>query len=144
MTNGPSDQWSLNALAQAIHKTASDHGFWPEQGRNLGEMLMLATSELAEALEEHRAGNGAHYYKYIMSPALSMDWEDRQRIESMTRSELDHLGIRKKPEGVAVELVDCIIRCLDTLYDLDVDIDALVLEKMDYNNSRPHKHGKAY
>lgn len=49
-----------------------------------------------------------------------------------------------KPEGVAVELADCIIRCLDTMHSLGVDIDAVVEQKMAYNNSRPYKHGKSY
>ena len=47
-------------------------------------------------------------------------------------------------EGVAVELADCLIRILDTMHSLDVDIDGVVARKMAYNASRPHKHGKAY
>ena len=103
----------LNALAQQIYDNARAKGFW-EADRNLGEMLMLAVSELSEALEEHRNGAPAHYV----------------------------LGT--KPEGVAVEIADCIIRCLDTMHSLDVDIDAIVAEKMAYNATRPRKHGKAY
>jgi NTP pyrophosphatase (non-canonical NTP hydrolase) len=106
----------LNALAQQIHDTADAHGFWPDEGRNFGEMLMLATSELAEALEEHRDGKPPVY----------------------------HDTATGKPEGTAVELADCVIRCLDTLHSLGVDIDAVVAEKMAYNASRPYKHGRGY
>jgi hypothetical protein len=53
-----------------------------------------------------------------------------------------------KPEGWAVELVDALIRILDTLHggDLDhpVDIDHILELKMKYNESRPYKHGKSY
>ena len=49
-----------------------------------------------------------------------------------------------KPEGVAVELADCLIRILDTMHSRDVDIDGVVARKMAYNAGRPHKHGKAY
>lgn len=105
---------SLNELAKDIHRIAVDHGFW-DADRNMGEMLMLATSELAEALEEHRTGKPAEYE-----------------------------GEHGKPEGVAVELADCIIRCLDTMQSLGVDVEAVIARKIAYNRTRPHKHGKAY
>lgn len=105
----------LGRLAQEIHDTADSHGFWPAEGRNFGEMLMLATSELAEALEEHRSGNPPVWY----TP-------------------------NGKPEGTAVELADCVIRCLDTMHSLGVDIDRVIAEKMTYNAGRPFKHGRAY
>ena len=106
----------LNALAQRIHDNARAKGFWDSEQRNFGEMLMLATSELSEALEEHRDGNPNVYYDALTG----------------------------KPEGAAVELADCIIRVLDTMHSLGVDIDDVVAEKMAYNATRPHKHGKAY
>ncbi len=107
---------SLMDLAEKINRTSSDNGFWPEQGRNFGEMIALAHSELSEALEAHRDGLPA------MTPAAEGE----------------------KPEGVAVELADCIIRCLDTMWSLGVDIDEVVLRKMAYNETRSFKHGKAY
>lgn len=112
--------------------------------RNMGEMLMLAVSELAEALEEHRHDKPVHYYAYKISPALHLSAEERNRLDSMSKEELRALGIDKKPEGLAVELADCVIRCLDTLHSLGVDIDNIVQEKMNYNQGRPHKHGSLY
>lgn len=41
----------------------------------------------------------------------------------------------------AEELADCIIRILDTAWALDLDIGSAVLAKMEYNRSRPHRHG---
>lgn len=106
---------ALNELAQEINQIARDHGFW-EADRNFAEMLMLATSELSEALEEHRDGK-PNFYRNPGS---------------------------EKPEGIAVELADCLIRLLDTMHSLDVDIDWVVQQKIAYNHSRPFKHGKAY
>lgn len=56
---------AYNALATTIHEDNARKGFWPNGGRingapsaknerNVGEMLMLAVSELSEALEAHR------------------------------------------------------------------------------------------
>lgn len=53
----------LNDLAAAIYGNARDRGFW-EVERNMGEMLMLAVSELSEALEEHRAERPPVWYQH--------------------------------------------------------------------------------
>lgn len=82
--------------------------------RNFGEMIALVHSELSEALEEHRSGTPTVYS------------EDG------------------KPEGVAVELIDAMIRILDILGSLDVDIDEVFALKAAYNNTRPYKHGRNY
>lgn len=131
--------------------------------RNMGEMLMLATSELAEAMEEHRDDKPVWYHKIEIRPETRVNERindvmakinDNGQLTAMgadpvheiTQEEHDLLvnaGIAK-PEGLAVELADCVIRCLDTLQSLGVDIDAVVDEKMRYNNAREPKHGKAY
>ena len=48
-----------------------------------------------------------------------------------------------KPEGYPTELADIIIRTLDLAYMLSIDIDAAVQEKLAFNATRGHKHGKA-
>lgn len=133
---------SLNKLAQRINDTAKAHGFW-ESNRNFGEMIALAHSELSEALEEHRSGREPEYFQingeqvWRVDDGSGSDW-------STANGEATYTGVLAKPEGVAVELADCIIRCLDTMHSLGVDIDAVVARKMAYNDSRPYKHGRAY
>lgn len=132
---------SLNDLAAQINSNAKAHGFW-DADRNFGEMIALAHSELSEALEEHRSGRPAEYVPIHQQgcPASSDGLPDSRteyaRIVACTGA--------CKPEGVAVELADCIIRCLDTMHSLGVDIDGVVARKMAYNASRPYKHGRAY
>jgi hypothetical protein len=77
---------NIDDLAKEIHLTAKASGFWDED-RNMGEMLMLIVSELAESLEEHRDSKSNFYLSYT-----------------------------GKPEGIVVELADAAIRILDTLY----------------------------
>lgn len=85
-----------------------------EEERNFGEVIALQHSELSEALECYRKGEPPVHYK------------------------------DGKPEGMAFEFIDLIIRALDTLHTYNVDIDGLMKEKMTYNKSRPYKHGKRY
>jgi hypothetical protein len=137
---------SLNEWADRINKCAADHGFWPEEGRNFGEMIALAHSELSEALEEHRSGNEAFYWqcnkcsrRYSSNTDPVGSWHYIRGIDQSIRCD----GTMK-PEGTAIELLDCIIRCLDTMRSLDVDIDNLMEVKVSFNEKRPHKHGRAY
>jgi len=126
---------SLNELAEEIYATAKRNGFW-ESDRNFGEMIALAHSELSEALEEHRDGKPNEYYVVR-----------GYQTENVTHASIISLMLdnkNPKPEGVAVELADALIRILDTMRSLDVDIDAVVARKMAYNAQRPYKHGKAY
>jgi len=46
---------TLKELLKTCYKGAKDKGFWDKE-RNVGELLMLTTSELGEALEAHRKG----------------------------------------------------------------------------------------
>lgn len=49
-----------------------------------------------------------------------------------------------KPEGVAVELADAVIRIADLCGYLGIDLDTVISEKMAYNETRPFKHGKRF
>ncbi len=49
----------FNKIAEKIHNTAKEKGWYDEKGeRNLGEAIALMHSELSEALEFLRKGNG--------------------------------------------------------------------------------------
>lgn len=46
-----------------------------------------------------------------------------------------------KPEGLAVELCDAIMRILDYLAYMKVDVEAVLEAKHAYNLGRPYRHG---
>ncbi len=132
----------IDDLAYRINETARAHGFW-DKPRNFGEMLMLAVSELSEALEEDRDGRPSVWFKHQVPCSLS----DNTVFGSENGGTCN---CTPKPEGALVEIADCIIRCLDTGQDLAAKmgytytVGEVVELKMKYNESREHMHGKAY
>lgn len=105
----------LNEMTKEIHENAVQHGWWDDP-RSFGEVVALCHSELSEALEEDRKGNALVW----MHP------------------------ISGKPEGVAVEMIDCVIRILDWCGHMGVDVEEVMRIKHEYNKTRPYKHGKNY
>lgn len=87
---------------------------WWDDDRSFGEIVALCHSELSEALEEDRKGNDQIYIA------------------------------AGKPEGVATELMDCVIRIFDYFGKMEIDAELLLQMKHDYNKKRAYKHGKRY
>lgn len=101
---------NLNELAKEAHQISVDHGWW-EKEPSFGDLVSLMHSELSEALEEYRAGR-----PMVWHGCLSPDPEAQRECEMNDRCKWgkDTCKARdKKPEGIAVELADCIIRILD-------------------------------
>jgi NTP pyrophosphatase (non-canonical NTP hydrolase) len=105
----------LNDLVEMSHKLAKDKGFWDED-RNFGEMMALCHTELAESTEEHRKGFTPNYIYY----------ED------------------SKPCGIPSELADTVIRIFDICGYYGIDLENVILSKLNYNSTRPYKHGKEF
>ena len=131
---------NLNAWANEIHENAVAHGWW-EQERELPEILMLIVSELAEALEEARAGRPMVWYECIVEeiPCEGVKCSLYNNDGSCLTGKLS-----PKPEGIAVEVIDALIRILDWCGHEGLDVEELVREKHEYNKSRPYKHGKKF
>lgn len=65
-----------------------------------------------------------------------------EALECLRNGEPDyHLGENDKPEGVASELADTVIRICDLAGMLGLDLGKAIVEKMAYNETRPHRHG---
>lgn len=111
--------YTLADWAEMVHQTAKDKGWWegtPE--RTVGDQIALMHSELSEALEEYRNGRSVPDVYFVV------DKDGHQ-----------------KPEGVAVELIDCIIRILDTLARYGVNPQHVMALKAEYNLTRKYRHG---
>jgi len=65
MTNKDVDQSaSISDWVATCHAMATDKGFW-DQERNVGEMLMLCVTELAEGMEAYRNDDQANFNEEI-------------------------------------------------------------------------------
>ncbi len=103
---------ALNDLRDECHAIARSKGWYDGGQRNTGEALMLIVSEVAEAMEEYRAG---HTYWWM-----------------------DATG---KPLGPNIEIADVLIRVFDFAGAMGIDLDEAVRMKMAYNETRAYRHG---
>lgn len=110
-------QW--NKLRDEVHKNAVEHGWW-EKPMTFSEIIVMCHSELSEAVEEYRAGRPMVYCEDGMTFNAACREEPCGGLECL-RNFPD-----RKPEGVAVELGDCILRILDYMGQVKGDVDGIV------------------
>lgn len=104
----------INELIETVHENAVKHGWW-ETDRSINESIVLIHSEWSEAIEEARAGRPLVWHNcsegdgVVNNPCNPADKTDclkyGKEAECPYRS--------AKPEGIAVELIDGVIRILD-------------------------------
>ena len=110
----------LSDLARRCFNQSCESGFWNET-RNMGEMIALMHSELSEVLEVIRSGNPL---MSNLNPRMS------EHVPSIT--------------ALAEEFADLFIRMGDFCAGFDIDLGEAVILKMQFNATRPHKHGKEF
>lgn len=112
-----SNSTDLRDIQKAVWRTAEEHG-WHKENDSIPVKLVMIHSEVSEALEEYR--------------------------NTPPECEVSHLYYKDssaKPEGFGVELADIVIRVLDLAEMVGADLTDLILTKMEYNESRPYRHG---
>lgn len=157
----------IGYMAETIHRVSTEHGFTPPSSENLPEKLMLSVSELAEALEAHRDEQEEVYFVYKSTdrmPIMEHSYSDGNVVflkndgsewGTWTMEQAVDAGwFEAKPEGVLVEIADSIIRNLHMMHSLMHDekgrqisrysISEILRMKIDYNSTRPFKHGRSY
>lgn len=106
----------IKEMVEIAHKTAVEKG-WHDKEVEIPTRLMLIVSELSEAMEDLRSGK----------PVNQIQWSIKDSIE--------------KPDGFPVELADVVVRIGDLCGLLGIDLEEAIKAKMNYNLTRPHRHG---
>jgi len=134
-------QLTIKELTNIIHQNAVDHGWW-EQKRNVPEIVALIHSEVSEVLEEYR--NGKELTETYYSGSLK-EFSTETIVVSkvpclMTNFKNSDIECRK-PEGIPAELADIVIRVMDFCGYAGIDLESAIIQKHEYNVTRPYKHG---
>ena len=116
---------NINELCKESHAISLEKGWYDKGDRNIGELLMLVTSELVEALEEVRNGWNPKAIYYSGEGSASKEQSEKH----------------PKPEGFPVELADAVIRIADLCGYLGIDLEEAIRIKTEYNKTRPSRHG---
>ena len=112
----------IKELAKAVHENAVAHGWWDDT-REAPEIIALIHSEWSEALEEARAGRPLVWYGCGEAENSNVVCNPQDEYECrMYGRELECEFRAKKPEGIAVELIDGCIRILDYMGRLKSEI----------------------
>lgn len=122
----------FNDMARRAHDVAVSKGWWESDNDSLfPEKCMMVVAEIAKALDEYRNMRAAFYFTPSSAPT------GQAARTCFNRAEWHG----EKISGVHVELVDALIRLLDLMSALNVDIDEVVSMKMAYNTQWEYRHG---
>ena len=127
----------IKEIMTEIYQNNEQKGFWENKdSKNIGELLMLCVSELAEALEAHRTNHKADILKF------NQEIQDDTIVNSPEKYKVQfEKHIKNSFED---EIADTVIRLFDLSEGLGIDLEKHIRLKIEYNKLRPFKHGKAY
>ena len=123
---------NLNKLSEDIYAANKAKGFW-DQERNVGETLMLVVTELAEAMEVHRKTGDIR----LNSAAM-------ETVSGVSEDLFPSTFVMLAKDTFGDEIADALIRLFDLAGGFGIDLDFHVSQKLRYNATREHKHGKKY
>lgn len=112
---------TIRELQAEAHTNAAKKGWW-DKPVSFGDCCANFHGEISEAFEAFKDGY------------------DLNEIRDIPGSECCAGGPRK-PEGIPVELADCVIRIMDFCGKHGIDLQAAIERKMDFNCYRPYRHG---
>ena len=102
----------------------------------------MTLNELRDNAHKTAKEHGWHDEKIHPLAAHALIHSEISEATEEVRAGVDfYIGIEGKPEGEAVELADAVIRIADYFGLKGWDLDQIVKVKMEYNKTRPYRHG---
>lgn len=148
--------WGIPDLAE-LQRQARILGMDPAFGKDQTRVSMLFSGGDAPELDKNIALWAiAHLCDEAYGTAKVKGWHDTPREDgtliALMHSELSEaLEAMRKPDkkdehlpnmsAVGLELADVLIRIFDYCGSRKIDLAACVVAKMEYNDTRPHRHG---
>jgi NTP pyrophosphatase (non-canonical NTP hydrolase) len=115
----------LEHLISAAHTTAIEHGFYADH------------NDVMTALE-----SGGADMRLLEAADRDFTLSQIAKIASECGEAVCAIQKGKQPEEVTEELADVVIRILDLCGHMDMPLGDILVRKMEYNKTRPYKHGK--
>ena len=125
----------LNSFAKEIHKNNCEKGFY-EDKKEIGTMLMLCVSEMAEALEADRKKRYCDLSDKEIKGFLDTEYTSKSFFQSVFQKHVK--------DTFEDEIADTFIRLFDLAGYLNINIEWHIEQKLKYNKTREKKHGKSY
>jgi NTP pyrophosphatase (non-canonical NTP hydrolase) len=127
------EKLTISELVKLSHEHAKDKGFY-DNPVNVGERLMLAVSELGEAINAHRTNKTVEKIKMVsvltrIKKGIPLKWSIFEKFVKDTMED---------------ELADAVMRICDLCGALNIDLERHIKMKMHYNAGRPYKYNKDY
>ena len=144
---------NVGELMVKINDTAKAKGWWdgwddlPEDQKldKIAGKLLLIHAEVSEAAEEMRNVNKLKEMGFDLTDIYYYDEVSADVSDAFMLFVQDDDGMREarmnKPEGFVVEMVDAVVRVLDTAAQMNLPFVRALAEKLSYNDTRSVRHG---
>lgn len=118
----------LHMLQHMVYRLEKDKGWYDTEVT----MDRMAANLHSEVSEMHKAWRDHGFEKYYTQPLVHHAKDSQDRT----------VNAPPKPEGVAIEMADVLIRLLGDAERCGISLLDAFMEKMLYNWTRPYRHGR--
>lgn len=112
-----------------------------DEPRNMGELIALLHSEVSEAFEAYRNNEPDLWFEHDNINGVPGKTGPESPFADQAIWWIEGTAVLGKPQGIASELADVLIRIFDMADENEIALAQAVLAKHAYNQTRPWKHG---
>jgi len=149
---------NVREMQLEVHENAVSKGFWDVNTRELEPLswIMCCIAALCDLAEKWRKTGESRYHLEILEVTERLNAAgcmilprdiDNDSVALLARlclicTEVAEAAEATDKAGLAEELADIVIRCMDLAGGYNIDLQSAVEKKMEKNAKRPYLHGK--